>query len=524
MDLNLILIWTIAASCGLFLVQSSGNQAARPLVYVNIGLLILLAVLARFHFESAGYITGIFWAVLTVLPGILNSLIIRLQAKPNRFPAAYCLSVLLSWIHPFNGQRHLPRFMKAVKWLDSGNSQQAIQTLNELRQYSHPIGQLSLIVWARSTGEWQGLLDQLKLNAVTVKPNSDFLVLEGYLQALGETGRRNEMLHEYQRLILSQTETFVPSDFARLNARIAGYCGDPLLVATFVNQIGEASPAGMLEYWTGTAYQVAGDYERALEQFNKLLETKEHVLDEAIQRRLANPVPPLSKVPIEPDAERVLYVLRNFHWTLQPRHRARTKSPLWATKSLLVILTMVFIAEIPGGTEDFDNLVSMGAMLIPVEFNQGDWWRPITAAFLHFGPLHFALNALGLYALGKHLERLWGPWRFTITYLTAAIGALYLTPYFMENTFAGGITVLLGASGGVLGLIGGLVVQTGLMLIRGWSKPLANTFVTLLVIIVLQTYFDHSMENVSSEAHLLGMGIGALFGVFWNIFSWRRLT
>lgn len=524
MDLNLILIWTVAASCGLFLLQSSGNQAARPLVYVNIGLLILLAILARFSYESAGYVAGIFWVVLTVLPGVLSSLIIKLQQSPKRFRIAYGLSVLLSWIHPFNGQRQLPRLMKAIRELDSENREQAVQTLDELRRHTHQLGQLALVTWARHTGKWQELLDQFKLGSVTIKPESDFLVLEGYLQALGETGRRNEMLQEYQRLILSQAENFAPSDFARLNARISGYCGDPILVSAFVNQMGQGTPAGMLEYWSGTAYQVAGNPERAHEQFNLLLASEDHVLKDAIQRRLTNPIPTLQDIPLDLQSERVLYVLKNFQWALQTRRRTTTQSPLWATKTILVILAIVFIAEIPGGTEDFDNLVSMGAMLIPVEFNQGDWWRPITAAFLHFGPIHFALNALGLYALGRHLERLWGPWRFTITYLTAAIGALYLTPYFMADTIPGGITVLLGASGGVLGLIGGLVVQTGLMLIRDWSKPLANTFITLLAIIVMQTYFDHSVENVSSEAHLIGMGIGALFGIIWNLFSWRKLT
>jgi membrane associated rhomboid family serine protease len=35
----------------------------------------------------------------------------------------------------------------------------------------------------------------------------------------------------------------------------------------------------------------------------------------------------------------------------------------------------------------------------------GDWWRPITAAFLHIGPVHLAMNMLALLLFGSELER-----------------------------------------------------------------------------------------------------------------------
>jgi len=52
----------------------------------------------------------------------------------------------------------------------------------------------------------------------------------------------------------------------------------------------------------------------------------------------------------------------------------------------------------------------------------GEWWRVITAAFLHIGPVHLAMNMLGLLIFGSELERALGRWRFLALYLLSVLG------------------------------------------------------------------------------------------------------
>src|SRR5207247_5670489 len=84
--------------------------------------------------------------------------------------------------------------------------------------------------------------------------------------------------------------------------------------------------------------------------------------------------------------------------------------------------------------------------------SNGEWWRLITSAFLHYGPLHLAMNMVSLYFAGSILEQVIGRWRYVLLYLVSglagAAGALYWTPH--------GVTV--GASGATFGVLGAPLV------------------------------------------------------------------
>ena len=83
---------------------------------------------------------------------------------------------------------------------------------------------------------------------------------------------------------------------------------------------------------------------------------------------------------------------------------------------------------------------------------EGDWWRLITAAFLHYGPVHLALNMIVLWFIGPSLEEYFGRWRYLLVYVVSGLagsaGALILTPD----------SPTVGASGAIWGLMGAAVV------------------------------------------------------------------
>jgi membrane associated rhomboid family serine protease len=86
---------------------------------------------------------------------------------------------------------------------------------------------------------------------------------------------------------------------------------------------------------------------------------------------------------------------------------------------------------------------------------EGEWWRLITAAFLHYGPLHLGMNMLVLWFIGPPLEEYFGHWRYLLVYLVSGLagsaGALIWSP--------NALTV--GASGAIWGIMGAALVLEG---------------------------------------------------------------
>ena len=142
---------------------------------------------------------------------------------------------------------------------------------------------------------------------------------------------------------------------------------------------------------------------------------------------------------------------------------ARGRRPYPVTIALIAANVGVFLAELAlGGTVDGTGnwIYTHGALFAravyangaPAGVANGEWWRLMSAAFLHYGFIHLGLNMLALYWFGPLLERLVGSLRFLLLYLAAGLagsaGALWLSP--------NDITV--GASGAIFGILGALLV------------------------------------------------------------------
>jgi membrane associated rhomboid family serine protease len=141
----------------------------------------------------------------------------------------------------------------------------------------------------------------------------------------------------------------------------------------------------------------------------------------------------------------------------------------------------------------------------------GDYYRLISSAFIHFGALHIAFNMYALYLLGGALERYAGTLRFGLIYglsaLTGSLGALILTPH--------GISA--GASGAIFGLMGAMLVlerQRGVALLGG-------SIGGLLVINLLITF---GVPGISIGGHIGGLAGGILSGVVLSGFGRGHLA
>jgi rhomboid protease GluP len=149
------------------------------------------------------------------------------------------------------------------------------------------------------------------------------------------------------------------------------------------------------------------------------------------------------------------------------------------------------------------DVLGKGA-LVPALVAQGRAWLLFTSMFLHAGFVHLALNMLSLYFLGSFVEVAFGRGRFLALYLASGLagGIAYL--YF--GNFNGSVV---GASGAIFGLLGGVL---GYSLRRGtfsWHNPLIRQ---LLILTALNLYVGFSVSNISNTAHIGGLLGGLAFG------------
>ncbi|MEU2347695.1 rhomboid family intramembrane serine protease [Modestobacter sp. NPDC049651] len=124
----------------------------------------------------------------------------------------------------------------------------------------------------------------------------------------------------------------------------------------------------------------------------------------------------------------------------------------------------------------------------------GDWWRPLTAAFLHYGPVHLLLNMLSLLVFGSQLEQILGRVRFLTVYLVGVLGGAAAI-----QLFGAPFGAVAGASTAIYGLMGAFAV----VLVH--QKQDLRGILTLLGINVVISF----LPGVSLIGHLGGLVGGA---------------
>ena len=121
------------------------------------------------------------------------------------------------------------------------------------------------------------------------------------------------------------------------------------------------------------------------------------------------------------------------------------------TLLLIACCVAMFAWEIASGAlSDKDSIVAAGALTRDGVL-AGEWWRLISAPFLHAGPDHLIGNCLVLYIVGLACEHALGFAQTAVVYFTSA-----LTGAGLSMAFRPGPSV--GASGAIFGVLASVVV------------------------------------------------------------------
>jgi rhomboid protease GluP len=98
---------------------------------------------------------------------------------------------------------------------------------------------------------------------------------------------------------------------------------------------------------------------------------------------------------------------------------------------------------------DGQTLLVFGAKYGPLVW-AGQYWRLLTAGFLHGGLIHIFMNTWVLYDLGAQVEELYGTSRMVVIYLVSTV-----VGFLASALWFGGLSI--GASAGIFGLIGAMI-------------------------------------------------------------------
>jgi len=221
--------------------------------------------------------------------------------------------------------------------------------------------------------------------------------------------------------------------------------------------------------------------------------------------------------------------------TPQPVRKPR---PGWAnapaTYLLLGINCAVFLAMLAKGVSPLNptpsQLISFGADHTGHVLLVGEWWRIVTAMFVHVGLLHLATNMWCLWNLGLLAEPLMGSIGVLAVYiLTGAAGDLLSVGMSWWSNYAdwikyqdfGVFPVGAGASGAIFGIAGALIVllkSNRLPVPQDELKKLRRSviyFAVLNLVLGLSiqggNHFLHSGLNIDNWAHLGGVASGLIF-------------
>lgn len=163
------------------------------------------------------------------------------------------------------------------------------------------------------------------------------------------------------------------------------------------------------------------------------------------------------------------------------------------TYVLIAINVVVFGLQWLGGVNQVAG--DFGMWPVGIAAN-GEWWRLVTAAFLHGSILHIAFNMYVLFAFGPVLERVLGHVRFVILYLFAALGGAVASYVFSPVN-----TISVGASGAIFGLMGALIVA---------GRRLRYDITQVLVLLGINVAIGFVLPGIDWRAHLGGLVTGAV--------------
>jgi rhomboid protease GluP len=178
---------------------------------------------------------------------------------------------------------------------------------------------------------------------------------------------------------------------------------------------------------------------------------------------------------------------------------SKTEGAVWRTLSLLAIFGLIFLVQAIVGV---DESVLKAGLVKPLT-KEGEFWRILTAPFMHASLRHLWMNAMSAFLFGLLVELYGGQWLLLPLFLLSAIGGSLASLWLLAAPSVG-------ASGGIVGFLGFLLtawIRRRRSLPKDFGVDLAKAIIPTAVIGLL------AWRQIDNAAHLGGFITGALVGL-----------
>jgi len=178
------------------------------------------------------------------------------------------------------------------------------------------------------------------------------------------------------------------------------------------------------------------------------------------------------------------------------------------TKRLIIIISAIYLLQLLSKSLIGPSWAVFMFGLHPPAVANGDWWRLITATFLHGSLLHLGFNMLALWILGTQVEIYLDSKKFLLLYFVSAIGGSLASFYFSPPA-----TFSIGASGAIFGLMGAFIVI---------GKKLRADVSQIMILLLINVVLGFTVSGIDWRAHLGGLVAGAVFTKVLLSATWSR--
>jgi rhomboid protease GluP len=183
-----------------------------------------------------------------------------------------------------------------------------------------------------------------------------------------------------------------------------------------------------------------------------------------------------------------------------------------ATWGLTIAILAGFAIEIlTGAWKNGEQLARLGAIVSEWVIRDGQYWRLVSAMFLHGDGtvrgdlLHLGVNLWALWQLGRLYEIMFGTRRFLLIYFVTGIAASITS--LLHNAGAS-----VGASGAIFGILGALISsirRSPRFRHERWAKGVIQQLVFWIIVNIA---IGMSFPQIDMAAHLGGLIAGLLLG------------
>lgn len=490
--LNVMMISFIALIVGLI----NRHQTDPWMLTMHAGIVAAGALALYLGLDHAGTLLAGLFVFFVAAPGLLLLRANRAYLQARYGEAVNC-ATWAARLHPSPLMTFNAAMLKAMATEDIDQNLARLQQLRS-RADACQATQIDTTV-ARLHGDWGEVL------RILYDPASDARgVPEVEIRALGELGRTDELVEAYER----NKARMSPHSLHLAQIFLLAFCGRPDGIALLRSSKKSVMHSDYLSYWEAVA---AFNARGRRGEGRALLETvaNARVLPavRASARRYLDTAGTCEPVCPSPASAAVAESI------VQRWHEAGTMSAARlihapVTLTLLAANAVMFgLEHWYGGVEDAKALVTLGALWPPLVSEQNEWWRLLSALFLHYGWAHFTMNMASLLVLGRMVETAFGSRRMLLIYSLGGLGSMAMVFTSMAMGWSAADFVV-GASGAIMALFGAWAAR---LILRWWrSGDILDRQPALLIAVVLavQVGVDLSVPQISFTGHLSGFIIG----------------